>query len=230
MVSVYGGFVLTTGFTLSQGQKTKKIKEFKTVKKSIETLAILPTFVDVKAEDIDRTIINDTTFSNGSCDQVASEISNLLSEKYSIQMLKRHAPSLDVELELINLFGKLDQSGRSIQNIEVSNAILGIVKNEESRYCVLNFFGGTYKTLARYRQEERGLLPMAIAAAVFSMGSVIILPPSKGSYSILKTIVFDKTERKVIFYKNSSFVNANPKNDGTVERYVNSNFKTFYYK
>ncbi|MGV8829875.1 MAG: hypothetical protein ACWA6U_16320 [Breznakibacter sp.] len=222
--------ILMFTFSLCKSQKIKQIKEFKTIKKSIENLAIIPVFVNIKAIDKDKLVINDTIFAKESSDSISNVIYNLLNKKYSIHILKGYSTlSKEYESEFMELFNKLNKSDKYISNIEVPKAIIQRVEKEESRYCVINFLDGVYKTQARIKQEEKELLPTTIAVAIFSLGNAYVTP-SKGNFSVMRTIVFDKTDGKVMFYKYSSELGAHPKNYNTIENYIKGNFKSLYYK
>lgn len=222
--------LIIMAISFSLGQKKKQTSEFNSIKKKIETLNIIPAFIDIKAIDINKSIINDTVFAMESKDSISSKIYNLLSKKYSIHLLDTNINMTnDIVSELSKLFYELDEADKSITNIEVHELIVGLVQNEESRYCVINFYGGTYKTLARIKQEEKELLSTAIAVAVLTLGSAYVYP-TNGFYSIMRTIVFDKIDRKVIFYKYSSIQGANPKSHDTINQYIYKNYKSLYYK
>ena len=86
-------------------------------------------------------------------------------------------------------------------------------------------------TLNLVREERVGddrfkeLMAEAIIEFTFLIG-----PLNVTYYSIMRTMIIDTLESKVVFYKSLSTPEANPKSYKTIQRYVNSNFKSIYYK
>jgi len=228
--SLFTLMFLIIAIQLSFGQNRRQVADFKVIRKSIDSLLIIPTYVDIKAIDSDNLILGDTLFAKESSDKISRDIKSLLDNKYVIQLSKgNYKLSPELETDLRDLYGEISESEKTISNISIPNTIIALVKNSKQRYCVLNFYGGHYKTKARIKQEEKELLPKSIGVAILTLGSVYLTPAS-GNLSIMKTILFDKIDRKLIFYKESSIAGSNPRSYVNIVNYISSNFKPLYYK
>lgn len=213
-----------------QGQTCKRVADFKTIKKNIDTLVVLPSFVDIKIIDVDKKIFNDTIYEKVASKLISDEVNNLLKGKYSIHIAEGQSMLTNVINSDLNvLLSKLDQSKRIIPNIEIENSIIKLTNDNVHRYYAINIFSGLYKTKARLKQEEKELLPKSIAVTILTLGNAYLAPNSV-SYSIMRTIIFDKKERKVLLYKYSSEMGAHPKSNDIIKNYILKNYKTIYYK
>ena len=227
LITIFFLFLFGISSTL-KGQNIIVVKDFKTIKKNIDTLVILPSVMDIKYIDIGPTINRDTLFELRASQIISEKVFDLLNEKYKIQIKKNSNSISDkVKFDLDTLINEL--SYKSIETIELSNSILELTDNYRPRYYAINIFSGFYKSKAKLNQESNDLLPLNISLALFSCGNVYVHAKTE-SRSYLKTIIFDKLERRVIYYRHSSELGIHPKRTDTLEKYILKNYKKLYFK
>ena len=220
-------FLLFVVFGCKSG---KYIADFDIVKKDIDTLTIIPTFVDIKAIQIDGKTCNDTIFDEKVSDTISSIITDLLDTKYSIKKINnRNKINATIANDFNELFYRLNNSRKIITDISIPTSIINSFKYSKTRYCIITYYGGVYTTSERIKQNNNEVLPTSIAVAMLTLGSVYVVPSNQNK-TIIRVLLYDNREKKVLYY-NSSFGNGvHPISISTIKEYIYKNLKSIYYK
>lgn len=211
-------------------QAGKRVSDFKEVKQSIDTISIIPAFIEIKEIGLGDKITIDTLFSREMSDSISNKISQFLFKKYQIKKYEGYSSiNNDVANDLNQVYYELDNSKKIIPDIEIPNSIFQNSKNYNDRYCIITFVGGLYKTDERIAKDEKDILPASIAVAVLSLGHVYLVPSNPAS-STMRLILYDKVMKKVLYYKKSTQNGIYPTNISTIDGFIYENLKGIYYK
>ena len=211
-------------------QSGKKVADFKTIKHNIDSLVIIPSFIDIIAIGLNDSLIKDTVINNELSDTISSKIQTLLHKKYAIETIKGHNQiSNEISSDLNELFLRLDYSKSTISNIEIPNSIIETANSAKQRYCIITFYGGAYKTRERERHDNLRMLTTGLAVAILTNGNYY-LTSSDPSISIMRVVLFDKIKKRVLFYKVYVLDKNDPTNISTINHFVLMNFQSIYYK
>jgi len=207
----------------------KKVTNFRNIKHNIDTLVILPSFVDIKSIGGDDKLYSDTVFSAKLSDTITYMIKDLLKKKYH---LKRISGSKYIntitEKEFNKLFDNLDMSVDSIPHIEFPDSIFQTNDNR-SRYCLFTVCNGVYISAEKRKKDIKEALPTTIAVGILSLGTVICIPANLANLT-MRIILYDRVDKRVIYYKADMMPAFNKVDFYLINQFVLNNFKTIYCK
>lgn len=187
----------------SQSRVLKKTHDFKQVLKTIDTLAILTLFVDMKCIDEENNYQNDTILSQELSENTSKIVTNLLKNKY---LLKNLSGNSIMNSEILNDFNSLDskinKSKNSLPDIEFPDSIFQ-TSNNSSRYCLISIMNGYYPSKEKIRQESKKALTVTIAVAVLTLGHFFVISGTP-SITTLRIILYDRVDKRVLFYKSTN--------------------------
>ena len=227
-ISIFLFIILAFSFN-SKAQNIKQVENFKKIKKTIDTLAVLPSLVEVIVIDVNDKTFNDTTCETKISKSITKEINNLLTDKYTIISKENQTKYSDgVVSDIEKLLNELQNSKKRISNIEIGDSLLRLT-DDKNRYYTICIFSGVYKTSQRIKHDKREILPKSIAVGLISLGT-ISLKPAISQYSIFKTIVFDRESKKVLFYSQAYGNEVHPKNTSMIKDFIMKCYKKIYYK
>ena len=219
----------------SQSNIVKKTTDFKQVIHTIDTLAILTPFVDIKSIDAENNYLNDTVLSQKLSENISQLIIDLLKKKYSLKKLSGNST---MNNKIIKDFNKLDshinKSENLLTNIDFPDSIFQ-AENNTSRYCLTSILNGYYPTKEKMRQNSMKVLPASIAVAVLTLGHFYLIP-NNASIVTLRIILYDRVDKRVLFYKSTnlgddySAIYIPKASYSELNQVVMTNYKPIYYK
>jgi len=183
----------------------KKTPDFKQVIKTIDTLAILSPFVDMKCVDVKNNYQNDTILSQELSENTSKIVTNLLKNKYSLKNLSGNCiMNSKILNDFNNLDTKINESKNSLPNIEMPDSIFQ-AENNTSRYCLISIINGYYPSKEKIMSDSKKALTVAIVVGVLTLGNYFVVP-SIPSLSTLRIILYDRVDKRVLFYKSTNLV------------------------
>ena len=219
----------------SQSTIVKKAPDFKEVLHTIDTLALLTPFVDIKAIDAENNYLNDTVTSQKLSENISNMITDLLKKKYSLKNLPGNSTmNSNVVKDFNVLLNKINKSEKILTNIEFPDSIFQ-AGNNTSRYCMTSIINGYYSTKEKVRQDTKKALPASIAVAVLTLGHFYLIPQSP-SIVTLRIILYDRVDKRVLFYKSAnlsdylSAVYISKVSYSDLNQVIMTNYKPMYYK
>jgi hypothetical protein len=229
-ISRYNCFLfLFVLITLNCCNTGKNIENLKSIKKSIDTLAILTPYVDINIIDKDLTLINDSLLDKKLIDTSFKSISRLLKKKYIIKEYKNSNNADDsIDKEINELFLKLNNLKNPLPSISLNKNIFDSENYKDYRYFILTYIYGSYKSMALLDQEAIELLPTIAISMVLSK-DLPTLPDDKAN-STMYVLLYDKFESKILYYKSCPCLVANSTFYSITEKQILECFKTIYYK
>lgn len=187
----------------SQSTIVKKAPDFKQVIHTMDTLALLPPFVDIKIIDAENNYLNDTVLSQKLSENISKMITDLLKKKYSLKNLSGNSNmNTNVVKDFNELDNNINKSENLPTNIEFPDSIFQ-AGNNTSRYCLTSIINGYYPSKEKTRQVAKKVLPVSIAVAVLSLGHFYLIPQSP-SIVTLRIILYDRVDKRVLFYKSTN--------------------------
>ena len=190
----------------SQSTIVKKAPDSKQVIHTMDTLALLPPFVDIKIIDEKNNYLNDTVLSPKLSENISKMITDLLKKKYSLKNLSGNST---MNSNVVKDFNELDnniyKSENLLTNIEFPDSIFK-AGNNTSRYCMTSIINGYYYTKEKLRQDAKKVLPASIAVAVLTLGHFYLVP-NNPSVVTLRIILYDRVDKRVLFYKSTNLCN-----------------------
>lgn len=223
--------ILLISFSLycfSQGL-VRQVTNFKKIKHTIDTLVIIPSYVDIKGIDVNNKLFSDTVFSPKLCDTVSFLISNLLKNKYHLKHVSGDKRINNIiKRDFNKLFNDINISGNSMPNIELPDSIFQTDINN-SRYSLITIFVGLYRTSEKVRKDAKESLPASLAVGILSLGSLMLIPTNP-SYLAMRIILYDRIEKRVLYYKTDYMPGFNRVDFYNINQFIMKNFKTIYYK
>lgn len=219
----------------SQSTIVKKAPDFKQVIHTIDTLAILTPFVDIKTIDEKNNYQNDTVLSQKLSENVSKMITDLLKKKYSLKKLSGNSTmNSNVVKDFNELDNNINKSENLLTNTEFPDSIFQ-VGNNTSRYCLTSIINGYYSTKEKIKQDSKKVLPASIAVAVLTLGHFYLIP-NNPSVVTLRIILYDRVDKRVLFYKstnlsdNLSTIYIPRASYSELNQVVMTNYKPMYYK
>jgi len=219
----------------SQSAIVRKTSDFKQVIHTIDTLAILTPFVDIKTIDEKNNYQNDTVLSQKLSENVSKIITDLLKSKYSIKKLSGNSTmNSNVVKDFNRLDNNINKSENLLTNIEFPDSLFQ-AGNNTSRYCLTSIINGYYSTKEKIKQDSKKVLPASIAVGVLSLGHFYLIP-SNPSVVTLRIILYDRVDKRVLFYKltnlsdNLSTIYIPRASYSELNQVVMTNYKPMYYK
>lgn len=219
----------------SQSRIVMKASDFKEKIHTIDTLVLVPPFVDIKSIDVENNQLTDTVYSHKISEDISNMITDLLKKKYSLKKLSGNSTmNSNVVRDFNELFNNLTKSENLYPNVEFPDSIFQ-AGNNVSRYCLTTIMDGYYCTKEKNRQIAKKVLPASIAVAVLSLGHLYLIP-NYPSMLTLRIILYDRIDKRVLFYKTTNLSNdlaaVNVSNMGYSElnQLIMNNFKPIYYK
>jgi len=183
----------------SQSTIVKKAPDFKQVIQNIDTLGLLPPFVDIKSIDADNNFQNDTLTSEKLSEDISNIITDLLKKKYSIKKLSENsALNSNLVNDFNELFNNINKTKSLPTNIEFPDSIFQ-VGNNTSRYCLTSIINGYYSSKEKVRKDTKKMIPASIAVAVLSLGTFYLVSNSP-SIVTLRIILYDRVDKKVLIF------------------------------
>jgi hypothetical protein len=207
----------------------KKVTGFKKIIQKIDTLAIIPSFVDIRAVGVDNILYSDIVFSPKLSDTITFMISKLLKKKYH---LKQETGNSKIDINVAHYFNSiikdLKQSGNLSPDIQFQDSIMH-ADNSNCRYCLMTVFTGLYWTNEKIRKEAKDALPGSLAVGILSLGTVMsiqVIP----SYLDMKFLLYDRIDKRILYYKADVMPTLNKVDFWRINQFVMNNLKTIYYK
>lgn len=224
---------LIVAYCDSQPTVVKKTPDFKQVIKTIDTLAILAPFVDMKCVDVNNNYQNDTILSRELSDNTSKIVTNLLKNKYSLKNLSGNCiMNSKVLYDFSNLETKINESNNSLPNIELPDSIFQ-TGNNASRYCLINIINGYYPSKEKIIKDSKKALTVTIAVAVLTLGHYFVIPGIP-SFSTLRIILYDRVDKKVLFYKSTNLgtttIDISEASYSVLNQVLIVKYKPIYYK
>lgn len=213
----------------------KKATEFKQIKRSIDSLVIVPSMAELYKIDIDDKVSRDSLFSFVIGDTITKTISNLLKNRYNLKLLPTSNNVNQGLSNELNVFFKKVNSAEDINNfsVEFPDSIFNYDNNKNNRYYLFTVFNGFYITRAKAKKDARKHLPLTIASVALSIAFTgIPMGPFPAEYGLIDTklMLYDKQQKKVIYYKNESKGDLNDIEYSGVMGIMLRNLKAIYYK
>ena len=207
----------------------KKVTGFKKIIHNIDTLAIIPSYADIRAISANNTLYTDTVFSPKLSDTVTCLISKLLKKKYH---LKQETGNYNIDINVAHYFNSiindLNQSRDLNQDIRFQDSIMQ-VDNNNVRYCLMTVFTGLYRTTEKIRKDAKAALPASLAVGLLSLGTVMLVPANP-SYLDMKFLLYDRKDKRIIYYKSDVMPALSKFDYSRINQFVMDNLKTIYYK
>jgi len=187
----------------SQSTIVKKSPDFKQVVHTIDTLAILTPFVDIKSIDAENNYHNDTVLSQKLSENTSKIITDLLKKKYSLKNISGNSTmNSNVVKDFNELDNNINKSENLLPNIEFPDSIFQ-AGNNTSRYCLTSIINGYYPSKEKIRQDTKKALPATIAVAILTLGHFYLVP-NNPSIVTLRIILYDRVDKRVLFYKSTN--------------------------
>ena len=212
----------------------KHISDFRQVKKSIDTLVVLPALIDIKIVDIGNKINRDS-FKDYETNTIISEKSKkILNKKYDVINSGEFLPLTEDDSYELYLFyqqiKKLDKK-QSISEALVPTLFEKISSQTPQQYLIINYLTGFYPSSERVKYVNEKILEEGMMLSILSLGHVMVLPSIYNSMggSFLITILYDKVNNKILYFATSD-KNGDPRNKYALKKYVSMNLKGIYYK
>jgi len=217
----------------SQPTVVKKTPDFKQVIKTIDTLAILSPFVDMKCVDVKNNYQNDTILSQELSENTSKIVTNLLKNKYSLKNLSGNCiMNSKILNDFNNLDTKINESKNSLPNIEMPDSIFK-AGNKTSRYCLISIINGYYPSKEKIISDSKKALTVAIAVGVLTLGNYFVIP-SIPSLSTLRIILYDRVDKRVLFYKSTNLgtttIDISEASYSVLNQVLIVKYKPIYYK
>lgn len=207
----------------------KKVTGFKKLIHNIDTLAIIPSFVNIRAIGADNKLYSDTVFSLKLSDTITYMISKLLKNKYHLkQEIGNSKIDSNAAHYLNSIIKDLNQSGDLIPDIQFQDSILH-VDNNNRRYCLITVFDGLYWTSEKIRKDAKDALPASLAVGVLSLGTVMLVHVIP-SYLAMKFLLYDRIDKRILYYKADVMPTLNKVDYWRINQFVINDLKTIYYK
>lgn len=190
----------------------KQIAGFDEVKKSMDTLVILPVVTDVfkMAPGQPREFNNDLSLNISS--HVSRQLHHYLSQKYFIvQDTLQVYKAASLALGFDTLRKELDARENPIDHVGLPSSFQNLAEGYPQRYFLISFLNGRY-TVPDPRPATSGTIP------VNSLGQMI--------YGI---VLFDRVSGEVIYYREET-ENGHPMDPKAVKHLVSKTIKNLYYK
>ena len=230
--------ILLTCFSIycsSQTTIVKKAPDFKELIHTMDTLALLTPFVDIKVVDAENNYLNDTVLSQQLSENISKMITDLLKKKYSLKNLSGNSTmNSNVVKDFNDLDISINKSENLPTNIEFPDSIFQ-AGNNTSRYSLTSIINGYYSTKEKMRQDSKKVLPASIAVAVLTLGHFYLIP-SNPSIVTLRIILYDRVDKRILFYKstnlsdNISAIYIPRASYSELNQVVMTHYKPMYYK
>lgn len=219
----------------SQSTIEKRSPDFKQVIHTIDTLALLTPFVDIKSIDAENNYQNDTVLSQKLSENISKMITDLLKKKYSLKNLSGNSTmNSNVTIDFNKLDNNINKSENLQPNIEFPDSIFQ-AGNNTTRYCLTSIINGYYPTKEKIRQNSKKVLPASIAVAVLTLGNFYLVPNNQ-SIVTLRIILYDRVDKRVLFYKTTnlsdiySSIYIPRANYSDLNQLIMIKYKPLYYK
>ena len=214
----------------SYGQRLeKKVPNFKDIIHNIDTLDILPPYVDIKVVYSENKISQDSAYSLKLSDTLTYMISKLLNKKYHLHRLPKENRVSRKFLKDINpLLYKLDNTNSVLPDIELEDSIVKM-DNSKSRYSLITVFNGYYVSLEKRNKDALEMLPQSILVGVLSLGTLTVVPNEQSLFTG-KFILYDNVKKRVLFYKTDFRPDLHNVGFYMYNQIVMDNLKGLYYK
>ena len=173
---------------LGSCQSGKYSTDFKSIKKSIDTLVILPTNVEVKVRGENNRI--DIELSKQIGQHLSEKIISLLKSKYNIihdSAYQEYSVIVNNEISELNKLLKVKEN--PIDNVIIPQSMEELAESYDNNFILLIYFRGFYTS---------GIDPFEKA----SRDVVYLSSPNYGNMSLF-IILFNKSSRKVLFFEES---------------------------
>lgn len=210
------GFNLT--FLLTSYSQVKQVSNFKSIKKTIDTLTYLAPHVFI--ESISKSISEtDTSLITTISNQLSKKISSSLKQKYFI---KNSLFQLQVyqDNEITIFFNKLDSIDKVLIDIDVPKWLNSYDSSTTSQYVLAIFFYGFY-----YSEFE----PYFITKQSLRTNYILLNPPMLYGSSI-RIVIADKQTNTILYYNNIKSKHCDPRITSEVEKLISDIIKPIYYK
>lgn len=213
MIKLFHLLIISFLFLLSC-QSGKYVTDFKSIKKNIDTLVVLPINAEVYVKG-DNTE-NDTELSKQIGQHLSNQILSILKSKYNLihdSIYREYSPIFNKEIgELTQL---LIVKENPIDNVYISKSLEELADSYENRYFLLVVFRGFYTAgVSPYEKATREV--------------VYLSSPNYGNMK-LNLILFDNSDKKVLFFE-ESIVKDDPRLVNLIEQMTMQDLKTIYYK
>ena len=196
-------------------QSGKYVTEFNSIKKTIDTLVILPMNVKVYVKgDSDKKL--DTEVAKEIGQHLSEQTLKLLKNKYKIVYDSTFYEYNSVsDNEIVELIQLLDVKENPINDIYIPKSLEELSNQYDNQYFLLMFFRGFYTAgISPYEKASRDV--------------VYLSSPNFGNMK-LNLILFDNSNKKVLFFE-ESLVRDDPRLANLIEQMTMQDLKTIYYK
>jgi hypothetical protein len=194
----------------------KYVSNFKNIKKSIDTLTILPLNVEIFAIESDRSKNIDEGLTHDIKEQLTAKTLKMLSRKYIMihdSTVIDYNNAMDSEIsELIKL---IKSSQNPIDGIKIPNVLEDLTSQYSNDFFLLLFFRGHY-TIGIQPEES-------------VVRDKIYIPAQNFAGMELDILMIDKAQQRVLYFEDAS-TRDDPRLSDLVERIILRAMKTVYYK
>ena len=203
--------------------------DFKTIIHSIDTIGLLNPTVYIVSKDQNNYCLVDTTISCKTSDTLRYSVTNLLRKKYTIQKVANSTIPTDSSIKTINTFiNNIEKNTTLDKEIIIPTEIYNFDQSTY-RYNLINIIAGMYSTKEFRKKQEKEMMPKTIAVGLLSLG-MIMITPNDPSYAVLKIILYDKVEHRILYYRSVPTSPVIASEYRLLNDVVMRNFKSLYYK
>lgn len=197
--------------------QSKETTDFKTIKKSIDTLTI---FTNSYVEAVGPTETRvDSILELKNSDRISKKVFSILKSKYSLVNAPFKLNKEDLT-EVNEFFSQFDSPQKSLSNIEIPRWLHSRYKNDQGRYILAVFHSGYYNTEYKpHYQINRALSTNTIPLSSLKLNGTRV-----------HIIIADTLTNKILFYTTDKSNSIDPRVPTEIEPLISKLIRPIYYK
>lgn len=204
--------------TLTCCKSGKYFADYKTKKKSIDTLALFDPLIYVfstgdQIDSVDYKLIKKLE------KQISDKTNSILSGKYILTNVPVKIDSIPVK-QINDLFATLDNSDEHSPEIKIPSFIQNISINIEERYCLLILYQGYY---------NRNYAPYDKIMKSIGTSSIDINSPNSFG-SDMRVVIIDNVENNIVYCNKKRSSNRDPRLIVHIDDIISDILRPVYYK
>jgi len=209
-------FLIIVSFSLTYScSPPKQTSDFRSIKKSIDTLAIASPLVTIMAKNKGN-IVKDIELSESNSTLITKVTINLLDSRYNLKNIRFLQDSVLYQ----NILISIDSSSGSIEPNKIKAIIDEHEYRNQARYVLVIFYCAEYNSMFEPNHNVREGLA----------NNAIIINAATKPRSRLDIIVLDMQKKELKYYDRIESSDIDPRIPANVESFTKKVLKSIYYK
>ena len=206
----------------------RNVSSFHETKKLIDTLVIVPPYMDIKEIGV-KNIWNDTAFEHSASDTISFKIYDFLHYKYPTIIRQKGYKMVDNEtaITLNDLNTTLDGIKGNFGDIKIPEK-LRFQLNGDYRYYLIVIYAGVFWTEEKFDVDSHNPANASVRQInMLTFGPAAIVPASP-TFSGMRVVLADKKDNRILFFNKA--INNGALNNNEMDDFVMHNLLKMYYR